>query len=170
MKQRLHLARGMIGDPKLLILDEPTTGMDPVSALDFRSMIADLRNEGRSILLTTHDMREAEAVCDRVSLIDQGRLLATEDPRAIGSWLAIYGRVTAENVSIETESIMRDLPGVLSVSRDGDSVLIEVGAEGAMRDVLRFLVADGITCLATGQPSLEEFYLAKIGNRGLAVR
>jgi len=66
MKQRLHLARGLMGDARVLFLDEPTTGMDPLAAREFRALIAELKGEGRTILLTTHDMVEAEAVCDRV--------------------------------------------------------------------------------------------------------
>ena len=85
MKQRLHLARGLVGNPRLVILDEPTTGMDPVGARTFRGLVRDLRAERRTVLLTTHDMAEAESVCDRVSLIDAGRLLRTEDPRTVGA-------------------------------------------------------------------------------------
>lgn len=75
MKQRLHLARGLVVDPKLLILDEPTVGMDPVSAREFRSLVNDLRVEGRTILLTTHNLHEAEALADTVTVIDRGQIL-----------------------------------------------------------------------------------------------
>lgn len=75
MKQRLHLARGLVSDPRLLILDEPTVGMDPVSAREFRSLVAELRAEGRTILLTTHDLYEAEDLADTVTVIDRGRIL-----------------------------------------------------------------------------------------------
>ena len=78
MKQRLHLARGLMGDARVLFLDEPTTGMDPIAARDFRNLIDELRGEGRTILLATHDMVEAEVVCDRVTLIDRGKIIATE--------------------------------------------------------------------------------------------
>src|ERR1700712_4299265 len=83
MKQRLHLARGLIADPRVLLLDEPTMGMDPVAALEFRQLIKELRAAGKSILLTTHDMEEAESVCDSVALIDRGRLLAVETPEQL---------------------------------------------------------------------------------------
>jgi ABC-2 type transport system ATP-binding protein len=98
MKQRLHLARGLIGDPRVLLFDEPTVGMDPVAARDFRRLVVELRNEGRSILITTHDMAEAEALCDKVSLIDGGRMLATEDPRTIGQWISRYERVVTQQL------------------------------------------------------------------------
>src|SRR2546421_4874670 len=78
MKQRLHLARGLMGDARVLFLDEPTTGMDPLAAREFRTLIGELRGEGRTILLATHDMVEAEIVCDRVTLIDRGKIIAAE--------------------------------------------------------------------------------------------
>lgn len=75
MKQRLHLARGLVSDPGLLILDEPTVGMDPISAREFRSLIKELRDEGRTVLLTTHDLAEAEALAETVTMIDRGAVL-----------------------------------------------------------------------------------------------
>lgn len=78
MKQRLHLARGLLADPRVIILDEPTLGMDPVGVRAFRTLVRELCTAGRALLITTHDMDEAEHVCDRVSLIDDGRLIATE--------------------------------------------------------------------------------------------
>src|SRR5437764_9254875 len=100
MKQRLHLARGLMGDAKVLFLDEPTTGMDPLAAREFRRLVLDLKGEGRTILLTTHDMVEAEAVCDRVTLIDRGRLLATETPRSLGTLISRFQRIDVEDASV----------------------------------------------------------------------
>ena len=99
MKQRLHLARGLMGDARVLFLDEPTTGMDPLAAREFRALIGELKGEGRTILLTTHDMVEAETVCDRVTLIDRGRILATETPRTLGSLISRFQRIDVEGAS-----------------------------------------------------------------------
>lgn len=85
MRQRLHLARGLVGDPRLILLDEPTAGMDPMAALEFRSLVDELRSEGRTILLATHNMAEAEQVCDRVTLIDGGVVVSTGRPAALGA-------------------------------------------------------------------------------------
>lgn len=100
MRQRLHLARGLINDPPVLFLDEPSTGMDPVAAREFRSIVRELAREDRTVFLTTHDMAEAEAeaVCDQVTLIDRGRVLATESPTA----LSRYERI--ECVGVATSS------------------------------------------------------------------
>ncbi|GLY22781.1 ABC transporter ATP-binding protein [Micromonospora sp. NBRC 101691] len=171
MKQRLHLARGLVGNPQVVILDEPTVGMDPVAAREFRVLVGEVRAEGRTVLLTTHDMAEAEAVCDRVSLVDGGRLVTTEDPRTIGGWLSTYERVTAEGVPARTVELLRTVSGVVSVSVLPSGVVrVETDAPGAAGEVLRILVDAGVTRLSTGRPSLEEVYLHVVGDRGLGIR
>jgi ABC-2 type transport system ATP-binding protein len=170
MKQRLHLARGLVGDPQLVVLDEPTTGLDPVAGREFRTLVTELRSEGRTVLVTTHDMAEAEAICDRVSLIDGGRLLATEDPRTIGRWLTTYERVEAAAVPAEVAAALAGLPGVAAVHRQpGDGIRVETDAPGAAALVLRHLLDAGVSAVGTSRPSLEEVYLHLIGNRGLKV-
>jgi ABC-2 type transport system ATP-binding protein len=174
MKQRLHLARGLIGDPRVLLLDEPTTGMDPVAARDFRALVGDLRSEGRTVLLTTHDMAEAEAVCQRVTLIDGGRLLATERPGTLSRWISTYARVVATEVDDAlADRLSRDLlrlPGVAEVHRVAPAGLrIETAAADAAPAVVRALLDAGVTQLGTQQPSLEEVYLHVIGSRGMRV-
>jgi ABC-2 type transport system ATP-binding protein len=170
MKQRLHLARGLVGDPQVLVLDEPTTGLDPVAGREFRALVAELRAEGRTVLVTTHDMAEAEAICDRVSLIDGGRLLATEDPRTIGRWLTTYERVEAAAVAPDVAADLAGLPGVAAVHRQPDGgIRVETDAPGAATVVLRRLLDAGVTAVTTSRPSLEEVYLHLIGSRGLRV-
>lgn len=182
MKQRVHLARGLVGDPKVVILDEPTTGMDPVAARDFRDLITELRGEGRTVLVTTHDMAEAEAICDRVTLIDSGRKLATEDPRTIGNWVTRYERVEAEGVDSRVVAALEALTGVVSVTsiRASDTdpglstVLIEtdstVAETNASKEVIRLLIDNDITAIRSAPPTLEEVYLHVIGGRGMDVR
>ena len=169
MKQRLHLARGLVGDARVLFLDEPTTGMDPIAARDFRQLIKELQAEGRTVLLTTHDMAEAEAVCDRVALIDRGRLLAVETPRSLGSLIAKNERIDFEGPE-EVADKVRALPGVTSVMLTPEGAYrTEVDDEAAMHSVLRLLVDAGLTTLRTSRPSLEEVYIHLIGDRGLRV-
>src|SRR6202022_4352148 len=73
MRQRLHLARGLIGEPRVLLLDEPTNGLDPLAARRLRETIRELAQQGRTILLATHDLVEAETVCDKVTMVNHGR-------------------------------------------------------------------------------------------------
>jgi ABC-2 type transport system ATP-binding protein len=170
MKQRLHLARGLMGDAKVLFLDEPTTGMDPIAGREFRNLITELRDEGRTILLTTHDMVEAESVCDRVTLIDHGRILATETPRSLGTLISRFQRIDVTGAADALLAEVAALPGVSSATQQADgSTRIEVSEEGATEVVLRRLVDGGVTDLQTSLPSLEEVYVQTIGERGLGV-
>jgi ABC-2 type transport system ATP-binding protein len=174
MKQRLHLARGLIGDPQVVLLDEPTIGMDPVAAREFRTLVGRLRDDGRTVLLTTHDMAEAEAVCDRVTLIDNGRLLATERPAALSRWISTYSRVDARDVPAgrvaQLISELSDIAGVAEVRFvQPAGIRVETDAADAAPRVIRHLLDAGITSVATSTPDLEEVYLHIIGERGLRV-
>ncbi|MFI9208633.1 ABC transporter ATP-binding protein [Streptomyces sp. NPDC053253] len=170
MKQRLHLARGLVGDPEVLFLDEPTVGMDPVAAREFRTMVGDLRNDGRTILITTHDMREAEAVCDRITLIDHGRVVGTASPGTVGRWITAYEQVEAQHVPAELREKIRLLDGVASIDpHPNDWIRINTDSPGVVRPVLELLVASGVTMIRTSLPSLEDVYVAVVGDRGLSV-
>ena len=170
MKQRLHLARGLIADAKVLFLDEPTTGMDPLAAREFRRLIGELKREGRTILLTTHDMVEAETVCDRVTLIDRGKILATESPRSLGRLISRFQRIDVEGADARLLATVGALPGVGAVTaREDGGARIEVNEEGATREVLRHLVEAGVTSVKTSLPGLEEVYVQVIGERGLEI-
>jgi ABC-2 type transport system ATP-binding protein len=169
MKQRLHLARGLVGDAKVLFLDEPTTGMDPLAAREFRNLIGELKGEGRTILLATHDMVEAENVCNRVTLIDRGAILATESPRSLGRVISRFQRIDVEGAEPELLTRVRTLPGVHAINETDGSARIEVAEEGATGAVLKLLVDAGVTSVKTSLPSLEEVYVHLIGDRGLEI-
>ena len=97
MRQRLHIARGLLHDPALLFLDEPSIGIDPVGARELRQTIAGLRDQGKTILLTTHYMFEADELCDRIAVIRTGELVAQGTPAQLKA------RVTAGSV-VEVET------------------------------------------------------------------
>jgi ABC-2 type transport system ATP-binding protein len=83
MRQRLVLARALLPDPELLLLDEPTVGLDPQSAADLRDRVRDLQRQGRTVLLTTHYMDEADQLCNRIAIVDHGRIVALDTPAAL---------------------------------------------------------------------------------------
>lgn len=83
MQQRLHLARAMLHDPDLIFLDEPTVGIDPVGAREIRALVKDLVKRGKTILLTTHYMFEAEELCDRIAVVNHGRIVALDTPAGL---------------------------------------------------------------------------------------
>lgn len=170
MRQRLHLARGLVADPPILFLDEPTVGLDPVASLDFRDMVTTLRAAGKTIFIATHDMVEAEAICDRVTLIDHGEILATESPRTLGAWISAYEWVEVYQIDNETRRILSELPGVASVSEQpGEWVRFQPEREDASAEILRLALDRGFASVRTGYPSLEEVYLHTMGDRGMEV-
>ena len=103
MQQKVAIARALLSSPRLLLLDEPTTGLDPRSKLEVQDVIRELRDDhGTTILLTTHDMLEAENLCDRVAIIDSGKIVALDTPRALKNNLNGGGsEITLEDVFLE---------------------------------------------------------------------
>jgi ABC-2 type transport system ATP-binding protein len=101
MKQRLLVARGLLHEPKVLFLDEPTRGLDPGVARDIRDIIADLAKEGVTVFLTTHYMEEADRLCDRVAIIDQGSIVALDTPGRLKVQHGSGEKITLEDVFIK---------------------------------------------------------------------
>jgi len=101
MKQRLLIARALLHQPKVLFLDEPTRGLDPKVARDIRSFIAGLADQGVTVFLTTHYMEEADRLCDRVAIIDQGRIVAIDSPERLKAEYQAGQAATLEDVFIQ---------------------------------------------------------------------
>jgi len=108
MQQRLHLARALLHDPELLYLDEPTVGIDPVGARELRTTIKNLKARGKTILLTTHYMAEADELCDRIAIINNGRIIVMDTPSVLKS------KLTRESV-IELITTAEHLPVLKSI-------------------------------------------------------
>ena len=107
MRQRLHIARGIIHDPEVVFLDEPTIGVDPVGARELRSTIAGLVASGKTVLLTTHYMFEADTLCDRVAVIAKGRIVAQGTPRELKSHVVDRTVLEVEVFGIDDASLKR---------------------------------------------------------------
>src|SRR5436309_4354632 len=118
MKQRLHLARGLLNDPEVLFLDEPTIGLDPVGARELRVIVRELADAGKTIFLTTHYMFEADAICDRIAVIKKGSIVAEGTPASIKQLVEHLGIVEFESAPLDTDRLqaVRAIPGVSSVS------------------------------------------------------
>jgi ABC-2 type transport system ATP-binding protein len=119
-KQRLAVACALVGSPDLLFLDEPTTGLDPQSRRQLWELIARFRAEGRTVVLTTHYMDEAERLCDRVAIVDHGRVIALDTPRALIASLGAEHVVTftVEGDAAVEEAALAALAGVTAVRRE----------------------------------------------------
>jgi ABC-2 type transport system ATP-binding protein len=170
MRQRLHIARGILHDPEVVFLDEPTIGVDPVGARDLRRTIADLVTSGKTVLLTTHYMFEADALCDRIAVIAKGEIVGEGTPAALKAGVA-DGRVTEIEVFGVGEAVverLRALDGVTAVAveeRDQKQLLV-VQTTGE-RELTAPLLAelDGIEVgrVSSREPTLEDAYVALVG-------
>lgn len=101
MIQRLQIARGLINDPKILFMDEPTIGLDPIGSRDLRALILSLKEQGRTILLSTHDMREADILSDRIAVISKGKIIALDTPTKLKEKYALESVIEVDVESLE---------------------------------------------------------------------
>jgi ABC-2 type transport system ATP-binding protein len=106
MRQRLVLARALLPDPELLLLDEPTVGLDPQSSRDLRDRVRDLKAQGRTVLLTTHYMEEADQLCDRIAIVDHGRVVALDTPAGLKRTIAASEVVHLEIAAGATDAAL----------------------------------------------------------------
>jgi ABC-2 type transport system ATP-binding protein len=169
MRQRLHIARGILHDPEVVFLDEPTIGVDPVGARELRTMIAGLVAAGKTVLLTTHYMFEADTLCDRVAVIAKGRIVAEGTPRELKRHVADRTVVEVEVFGIDDAAVkrLRGLPGVTSVAvedRDQAQVLTIQSPRGLelTRELHRFVDGAQIGRVAAREPTLEDAYVALV--------
>src|SRR5262245_45552231 len=165
-KQRLSLSCALVGDPELLFLDEPTTGLDPQSRRQTWDIVEQLKARGRTVLLTTHYMEEAARLCDRVAIVDRGKVIALGPPgeliASLGAEHVIEFAVGDAAAAID-ESSLRVLPSVEHVVRDGSSWRLTVREmHKAVPALLSELSARGAepTELTTHHATLEDVFMA----------
>ena len=166
MRQRLHIARGLLHDPEVLFLDEPTIGLDPVGAREVRETVAGLREQGKTVLLTTHYMYEADELCGRVAVIAGGRIVAEGTPAELKARVLDRTIIEIESFGALGSGLdrLRALEGVISVSTEqreqAEVILVQssVGSE-LTHALLREL--DGITLgkVIAREPTLEDAYV-----------
>jgi ABC-2 type transport system ATP-binding protein len=165
LKQRLAIARALLHDPECIVLDEPITGLDPEAARNVREALLRLRSEGRTVLLSTHNLDDADRLSDRVAVI-RSRLLAVDTPAGLKSRL--FRRLVAIDLAtadLRAEQLLAGLPGVSSVSRDGARLTVDVTPNAdPIPDAVEALVRGGyrVRSVAALQPSLEDAYLRVI--------
>ena len=168
-RQRLAVALALVGDPELLFLDEPTTGLDPQSRRQLWDVIRDLQVRGRTTLLTTHYMDEAERLCDRVAIVDQGKVIAIGSPAEliarIGGEHVVEFAVGGEGVALEA-SVFADLATVLASRAEADGFALTVGEPHTAIPALLDRLAElnrPLARLTTRQVSLEDVFVALTG-------
>ncbi len=142
MRQRAALLAALIHSPELLFLDEPTSGLDPAARAEVHRMLAELRSAGTTVFLTTHDMAEADSVCDRIAILDEGRIVAEGAPQSLKL------RYARNRVVVVTRT-----RGVVETAKDASAA-----------DGLRDLFAAGeVLSIHSGEPNLEEVFLELTG-------
>ncbi len=170
MKQRLHVARTLLHDPQILFLDEPTIGLDPVGARDFRHVIRNLQSEKKTILLTTHYMFEADALCQQVAVINHGQIVALDTPEGLKQNVSDLSVIELEVFGIPQEIVerLRAQPYVDAVAvenRDQRQVLQVQSIRGsaAVPDLMVALNGVRVGRVQVREPTLEDAYVRLVG-------
>lgn len=168
-KQRLAVACALAGDPDLLFLDEPTTGLDPQSRRQLWDLLADYRAAGRTVLITTHYMDEAQILCDRVAIVDHGRVIA------LGTPLELIASLGAEHVvefaladgALPPIDVLQALPGVRKAStHEGQGTLIVSVLHEALPALLALVGSDrAFSLLTTHSATLEDVFVSLTGRQ-----
>lgn len=176
MKSKLNVARALLQDPPVLFLDEPTIGLDPAAARKVREVIMELRREGKTVLLTTHNMYEAELLCDKVAIISRGRIIAIGTPSELKSKVSEHKVIEVELAGFD-EGLLemvkrgRGVIGAAARIRDPVSGLAELRIvyEGdfALKDVLGMLLSSQgrVISVKSLEPTLEDVFVAMTGER-----
>ena len=167
-KQRLALALALLNDPQTLFLDEPSTGLDPQARLEIRDLVTDLRREQRTILLTTHYIEEAERLCDRVAIVDEGRIIAMGTPREIQDRAAGESTIEIECATPLDGAALPPWRDAEKVSLDEGRTRVSVVSRRPARsivDMMKWLDEKGIELadIRIKRPSLEDAFIELTG-------
>jgi len=170
MKQRLHIARALIHDPEILFLDEPTIGLDPVGARELRQVVRNLQDEHKTILLTTHYMFEADALCQRIAVINHGNIVAMDTPSELKKLVQDLSVIELEVFGVPDELLnkLRMLEFVDNVSvedRDQKQALMVQTTRGAeaIPDLLPLFDGLKVGKVTAREPTLEDAYVRLVG-------
>ncbi len=164
-KQRVFIALALVSDPEVVFLDELTTGLDPQARRAMWDLVRQIRDHGKTVVLTTHFMEEAERLCDRVAIMDHGRIVALDMPGdLIRNLSADHRLVFCVDGTFELQQ-MRTLPGVSRVETSGERVIVYGREGGFVSEVVNALTRSGVHFrdLRTEQPTLEDVFLSLTG-------
>ncbi|RIV37202.1 ABC transporter ATP-binding protein [Micromonospora radicis] len=165
-KQRLSIALALVGNPRIAILDELTTGLDPQARRDTWGLVERVRERGVTILLVTHFMEEAERLCDRLAVIDRGRVVALDSPAGLVAAVAPEQRIRFRPSAPLDDRLLGDLPQVTGVSRSGTQVVV-TGTGDVLHAVTSVLARNQIIAadLRLEQGTLDDAFVELTGHR-----
>jgi ABC-2 type transport system ATP-binding protein len=180
MKQRLQIARGLINDPQVILLDEPTLGLDVHIARDLRQFIQDelVKKKGKTVLLTTHYLYEAEAICDRIAFLNKGKVIAIDTPHNLKrmSRRGIFVEILVSFMQEDVRSSLLSLPGVRNVSAaekhelpgetPSERIVVTIDQETTIPKIMNALTESRtkILSLSVREPSLEDIFIEMTGD------
>ena len=164
-KQRLFIVLALINDPELVFLDELTTGLDPRARHAMWDLVQEIRKGGKTVFLTTHFMEEAERLCDRVAIIDHGRIVALDSPENLIRSLGAENRVVFTVEGAFEPDRLSSLDGVTRIEEIGERVIVYGHGDNLVGGVISALTSNGFRFrdLRTEQPNLEDVFLAQTG-------
>jgi ABC-2 type transport system ATP-binding protein len=166
-KQRLFIALALLNDPEVVFLDELTTGLDPQARRNTWELVQEIRAQGKTVVLVTHFMDEAEALCDRLAIIDRGKVIALDRPAALVRSLRLESRVIFESDAGVNLAGLRALPQASKAIQNGQRVTVYGKGDGLVSGVVKQLGAQHIPFqnLRTEQPNLEDVFIHLTGRQ-----
>ncbi|MFA7248825.1 MAG: ABC transporter ATP-binding protein [Dehalococcoidia bacterium] len=172
MRQRFSIVAALVNQPDLVFFDEPTAGLDPEARLDLWDIVRDVRAQGATVVLTTHYMEEAEALCDRVAFMNQGRMVALDTPQGLIRSLNAPYRLTLTTAHPLDEAEVRGIPGALEISQEltADGFVVRMRARSAPSvatalTTLAQRAGTDVIDLAVEPGTLEDVFLSVTGRR-----
>ena len=169
-KQRLAIALGLINDPALLFLDEPTTGLDPQVRLEIHALVTELRSEKRTILMTTHYIEEAERLCDRVAIVDAGKVIAIGTPTELKEKSAGKSTISIACIQAMDPTAMPEWPEAISSKLTEDNKRLTVASAMPARtlvEIIKWVDAQalGLEDVQLSRPTLEDVFIELTGKK-----
>jgi ABC-2 type transport system ATP-binding protein len=169
LKQRLAMALALVNDPEVLFLDEPTTGLDPQARRNVWSIIEDLKGRGKTIILTTHYMEEAEQLCRRVGIIDQGKIIAMDTPGNLITNSGLASTVEFSCVSEEQDKILQKLAGIGKINRQDNNRFVIHTKESSrvLQELVRISSENDLNLknITVREATLEDVFLSLTGKK-----
>jgi ABC-2 type transport system ATP-binding protein len=168
LAQRVQIARAIAHRPKVLFLDEPSAGLDPQSRIAMWEAVRSLKDQGLTVVLTTHYMEEADELCDRVAIIDHGRILVEDTPSAlkssVGAQRMYLLRLRRQNGKADLQTTLEQIDGVTKVESTSEGVrVLAHGSDGVLPEVLAAAGAFGLADLSITETSLETVFIELTG-------
>lgn len=162
MLQRVGLAQAIMGDPELLILDEVTSGLDPVGRRDLRNILIEFRNRGKTVFFSSHELSEVARLCDRIILVDEGKVIQEHSLQDILDSQRRY------RVRVKTSGPLPKLPALVQINKDGEAAFeLETGSKELQQTLLQELSQSGVQILGVenDRGSLEDYFVEVVGHK-----